>query len=150
MSYYKGGKENGGVDWDVYSSPKDKRIEEKYLPAYGEGDTMATQAVTAVAKLVSKWYRNGDVYDNTYHIKGGCNDLSSYANWLDRYIGGKRKAVSEVLHKIEDVSSHADYENLLCELNGLFDEDFLEELNAEEKTGTIYECDGDFVIVEEG
>ena len=144
MSKYFGGKENGGVDWGMYNSPELMAIEEKYLPDCGEGETMATQAVTAVSKLVYKWYNDGDVFDNTHNLEGWWNNLSSYANWLDKYIGAKRSIVSDILHRIERIHTHAEYEWLLWNLNEQFDEDFLEELNKEPKKGTIYECDGDF------
>ena len=41
---------------------------DKYLPDEGEGKTMATQAVTAMCKIVYRWYNDGDVFDNTYFI----------------------------------------------------------------------------------
>ena len=59
---------------------------DQYLPSRGEGDTMASQIVTAINKLIYKWFNDGDVYDNSYFIQGWCNDISSYANWLYEYI----------------------------------------------------------------
>ena len=61
--------------WSYFN--KFKELNNKYLPDMGEGETKATQVVTAVTKLVYKWYNDGDVYDNTYMMKGWCNDLSS-------------------------------------------------------------------------
>ena len=73
-----------GVSWDYYNKFKD--INEKYLPDEGEGDTLASQIVTAINKLVYKWYNDGDVFDNVNSgLQGWANDLSSYANWLDKY-----------------------------------------------------------------
>ena len=37
-----------GVSWDYYNKFKD--INEKYLPDEGEGDTLASQIVTAINK----------------------------------------------------------------------------------------------------
>ena len=47
---------------------------------------MASQLVTAVNKLVYKWYNDGDVYDNIHSLDNWANDLSSYANWPYKYI----------------------------------------------------------------
>ena len=68
------------VDWSYFD--KFDGIIDKYLPTKGEGETKATQIVTAINKLIYKWYNDGDVFDNTYHLEGWANDLSDYANWL--------------------------------------------------------------------
>ena len=126
------------VGWDYYN--KFEALEDKYLPVRGEGETIATQIVTAVNKLVYKWYNDGDVFDNTYHLEGWANDLSSYANWLWKYTDA-----DEILDKIENCVSESDYEDLLQELTDkLHDEGYLEEQNNHEKVGTIYDCDGKF------
>ena len=128
-----------GVDWGVYDAFK--WADEQYLPLRGEGETMATQAVTAVAKLVYKWYNDGDVFDNTHYMGGGCNDLSSYANWLYKYIPRTRV----ILDKIEQTYSDEQYEQLLLELTeATHIPGYLEGLNTKEKAGSIYECDGHF------
>ena len=41
---------------------------DQYLPSRGEGDTMAEQIVTAINKLIYRWFNDGDVYDNSYTI----------------------------------------------------------------------------------
>lgn len=51
------------VDWGSYNKYDD--ILEEYLPSTGEGDSLASQMVTAVNKLIYKWYNDDDVYDNT-------------------------------------------------------------------------------------
>src|SRR5574344_1941687 len=59
---------------------------DKYLPSEGEGDTKATQLSTAVSKLVYKWFNDGDVPDNVHsRLAGWANDISSYANWINKY-----------------------------------------------------------------
>ena len=63
------------VDWSYFD--KFDPLQDKYLPNRGEGDTIATQIVTAVAKLIYKWYNDGDVFDNTWYLDGWLNDLSS-------------------------------------------------------------------------
>lgn len=132
------------VQWDYYD--KFEELIDKYMPARGEGETKATQIVTAVNKLVYKWYNDGDVFDNTSFLDGWVNDLSSYANWLDKCTDLK---ASGILAKIKDCYSDSDYENLLKELaDTMLNEEYLAEQNKFEKVGTIYECDGKFKFVE--
>lgn len=126
------------VEWSYYNKFDD--IMDKYLPPQGEGDKMYNQIVTAVTKLVYKWYNDGDVFDNTYSLEGWANDLSSYANWLYKYADG----ADRILEDIEDCYSEADYEDLLRELADFcLDEDYLNSYDVG-KRGSIYDCDGPF------
>ncbi len=126
------------VSWDYYN--KFEEINDKYLPYKGEGATKAMQIVTAVNKLIYKWYNDGDVFDNTHHLEGWANDLSSYANWLYEHT-----SVGEILDKIEICMNRSDYEDLLQELaDKLLDENYLAEQNEIEKVDTIYSHDGKF------
>lgn len=130
------------VDWSYYN--KFSEIEDMYLPDYGEGDTMATQIVTATTKLVYKWYNDGDVFDNTYALSGWWNDLSSYANWLV-----KNTDRAEVLYDIEKIETEDEYEELLKKLvDSTHNEEYLEEMSRVKKTGSIYSCDGPFFFKE--
>lgn len=132
------------TDWGYYD--KFDGINEKYLPERGEGETVATQIVTAVNKLIYKWYNDGDVFDNTHHLEGWANDLSSYANWLYE----NTKDAWKILNKISDCISDSEYEDLLQELaDKLLNEEYLAEQNKLEKVGTIYDCDGKFKYVED-
>ena len=132
-----------GVEWDYFN--KFSNITDKYLPVEGEGDTKATQIVTAVNKLVYKWYNDGDVYDNTYYLEGWANDLSSYANWLSTYVKKSRK----ILQQIRYIVVGSDYEELLKELaDTLLDEQFLAEQEEITKVGSIYNCSGEFMFEE--
>ena len=127
------------MDWSYFN--KFEWADKKYLPPFGEGDTMATQAVTAVAKLVYKWYNDGDVYDNTHILDGWCNDLSSYANWLRKYVPG----TALILDRIERCYDDSDYEALLADLcEWVETEEKLSELHQREKVGSIYDCDGPY------
>lgn len=127
------------VDWGYYD--KFENLIDKYMPMRGEGETKASQTVTAVNKLIYKYYNDGDVFDNTHHLVGWANDLSSYANWLYEYT----KNAWKILNKISTCYTNEDYEDLLKELaDELFDEEYLAEQNKEEKIGTIYDCDGKF------
>ena len=136
-------KLNEGVDWGYFD--KFDEFDEKYLPRSGEGETLATQLVTATTKLVYKWYNDGDVYDNSNPagMTGGANDLSSYANWLAKYIDGAKP----ILDRIFDLKYGDDskYEEILKDLcDALYDEDYLAQLNEKPKEGSIYNCDGDY------
>ena len=130
------------VDWGYYD--KFEPLFEKYLPDRGEGETKATQIVTAVCKLVYKWYNDGDVFDNSYVLEGWANDLSDYANWL-----WEHTETNEILDKVFNCYNHDHYEDLLKELaDKLLDEKYLESENKIMKTGSIYKCDGKFQFVE--
>lgn len=143
MATYSGGYEMNGVDWEYFN--KFESIDDKYLPDRGEGNTMATQIVTATSKLVYKWYNDGDVYDNTYNLHGWCNDLSSYANWLAKHVNG----CEEILDRISVIRTDAGYEHLLKDLVDLTNtEEFLQPYTLMEKTGSIYDCEGDYKFVE--
>lgn len=111
----------------------------QYLPSRGEGDTMASQIVTAICKLVYKWFNDGDVYDNRYFMNGWCNDLSSYANWLYEYIN-----LTE-LDEIETVKDDEEYSNLLFKIaKKCLNEDYLKQYEEEPRKGSIYEATGPF------
>ena len=126
------------VSWDYFD--KFEPILDKYLPDRGEGDTRAAQAVTAVNKLIYKWYNDGDVYDNTYFLEGWANDLSSYANWLYEWAPN----TASILKEIESVGNDSEYENILKRLADLvLNEDYLIKLD-DNKISSIYEEDGPF------
>lgn len=132
------------VDWNYYD--KFKIFNKKYLPIQGEGNTKATQIVTAVNRLVYKWYNDGDVFDNTYLLDGWGNDLSSYANWLYQ---NTTKTAQIILDTICNCYSNDEYEDLLQKLtNELFTGAYLEEQNKIGKVDTIYEYDGKFKFIE--
>lgn len=132
------------VKWSYYH--KFDELNEEYLPYKGEGKTKATQIVTCVNKLVYKWYNDGDVFDNTKHLDGWWNDLSSYANWLYYYVDEETQGI---LDKVYDCYNDSDYEDLLKELaDKLLDEEFLAKQDKIEKMFTIYDCDGKFKFVE--
>ena len=131
-----------GVDWNYFD--KFDVLDRKYLPSWGEGENMATQIITAVCKLIYKWYNDGDVYDNTHYMVGWANDLSSYANWLDKYTGA-----TYILDRIEDCKTDDGYEHILKDLaDAMYDVEFLAMMEKKQKVGTIYDCDGKFKFVE--
>lgn len=131
------------VNWDYFD--KFEALSDKYLPIRGEGETKATQIVTAVSKLIYKYYNDGDVFDNTHFLKGWANDLSDYANWLYYHTDTRN-----ILNKITVCFSDDDYEELLKELaDKLFDADYLAEQDKIEKVETIYKCIGKFNYAEQ-
>ena len=126
------------VNRDYYD--KYEKLIDKYMPARGEGETKASQIVTAVNKLVYKWYNDGDVFDNTHCLKGWANDLSDYANWLYYHTESRT-----ILNKIVHCFIESDYEDLLQELaDKLLNEEYLAEQNKIEKVESIYKCNGKF------
>ena len=136
------------VDWGYFHKYDD--IVDMYVSNYGEGDNQASQAVTAVLKLVYKYYNDGDVYDNTYHLEGWANDLSSYANWLYKYMDmlptSTTLAITSTMLMIKDCKTESDYEDLLKRIADLIlgDESMLKELSELPKVGSIYDCSGPF------
>jgi len=132
-----------GVNWGFFD--KFQNIIDKYMPSNGEGETKASQVVTAINKLIYKWYNDGDVFDNTYHLKGWWNDLSSYANWLYKNVFESK----HILTTIEEAETDAHYEYILKELAEKFlNEEFLQPLSEQEKVGTIYDCKGKFKYID--
>lgn len=127
-------KEN--VDWDYFD--KFTPIVNEYIPDQGEGETMASQIATAVNKLVYRWYNDGDTYD---YVNGFIGGLSTYANWLYKYVPETRN----ILDSITNVYNDDEYENILKRLADLtLNKEFLWEYSTESMKNSIYECDGPF------
>lgn len=106
---------------------------------------MATQITTAVCKLVYKWFNDGDIFDTTYYLTRGCNDLSSYANWLYIFAPEAR----EILDGITECRTFGDYDDLLYRLCEKCQKmDYLSEYAKKDKIGSIYECEGKFEYVD--
>lgn len=130
------------VSWDYYN--KFDEINDRYLPRFGEGETKATQIVTAVNKLVYKWYNDGDVYDNTCHLQGWANDISSFANWLHQ-----NTEIPFILEDVWKCRSEDDYEYVLREIaDNLFNDEYLERMDQEPKVGSVYNSSGPFKVIE--
>ena len=116
-------------------------IKEKYIPADGERITKAAQIVTAVAFLDYQWYQNGDVFDGSIPFGQGCNDVSSYANWLDKYTD----EAGEILSTFTQCETYDDYYELLLKLCDVFlNEEYLSQYVNKRKIGNIYKCRGRF------
>ncbi len=129
-------------DWDEFS--KDFPNSDEYLPPTGDGDSMGTQASTALCKLVYKWFNDGDVYDNTHGMEGWANDISGCANWLWTNIPETR----EVLDRIESIGDDEDaYTDILYDLCAIVDP-MIPSLLDREKKGDAYNGRGPFNFIE--
>lgn len=119
----------------------------QYMPARGQGDSIASQVVTAINRLVYKWFNDGDVYDNQYALEGWANDLSSEANWLADH--GKNGTYA-ILEQISDCRDEEDYEDILLELceHNLKDKAWLADAAQRPAIGSIYDADGPFKFVD--
>lgn len=134
---------NESVDWNYYNKPEFKEVNEKYLSNEGQGDTLASQIVAVVNKLVYKWYNDGDVYDNVNSgMIGGANDLSDYANWLYEYC----KPAAKILNDIKRCSTDEVYEDILKQLaDTCLNMEYLATMEQPSQ-GDIYNCDGPFLF----
>lgn len=129
------------VEWSYFD--KFSEITDKYLPSEGEGETKATQIVTAICKLVYKYYNDGDIFDNTYELVNYGNDLSSYANWLDAYTDEAGAILDQI--RTFEFDCESCYEDLLQELaDTMLDEVYLVYMHKIPKVGSIYTCSGRF------
>ena len=130
------------VNWSDFN--RFEPVIKLYMPNQGEGDSIASQIVTAVNKLVYKWFNDGDVYDNTHGLQGWANNISSYANWLYKYT-----PAADILERIYNINTEAEYEELLYDLaDMLLDSEWLAQWEESPKSGSIYNCDGPFEFVE--
>lgn len=131
------------IEWSYFD--KFEPILDKYMLPRGEGETIASQIVTAVNKLIYKWYNDGDTYDNTHNLEGWTgNDLSDYANWLFSHTDEKM-----TLKMIFIADTDEDYAEILAKLaDALLDEKYLEPLSTLPKDGSIYDCSGPFKFKE--
>lgn len=134
-------KLNEKLNWKDFSLPEANKIEHEYLPSEGQGDNMMSQAVTAGSKLIYKWFNDGDVFDTRCGLSYWGNDLSSYANWLYKYI----PEVKDILDTIDEVHIDIDYTDLLYDLYiTLYTQEMADKYSSIKAIGSIYRCDGPF------
>lgn len=129
------------IAWSRFD--KFEGITDQYMPRIGEGETIASQIVTAVNKLIYKWYNDGDVFDNRYGLEGWANDLSSYANWLYKNILETRP----ILKRIEQDTEMSYSETLFLLAEKVLTPEFLAKYENKEARGSIYSCEGPFEFV---
>ena len=128
------------------NTPKLDKAIEIYMAPRGEGETLASQCVTAVNKLVYKWWNDGDVFDNVHSgLQGWANDISSYANWLFEH-----KLGADILYRIYRINTEREYEELLEDLcEAVLKEEDLKKLAEQPADGSIYNCAGPFEFTDE-
>ena len=121
-------------------------IFDKYMEMFGEGDTKASQIVTAVNTLIYQWYNDGCVFDTQqqYSWTMDCaNDVSNHANWLDQFTN-----LSDILSDFYDCTTKNCYEELLKKLaDTALNEEYLAPYAKQCKEGSIYDCKGEFKYV---
>lgn len=114
---------------------------EKYATEYKEETCRAHQIAGAINRLYYQWYRNGAVFDGSIPFGTDCNDVSSYANWLDKYTD----EAGEILSTFTQCETYHDYYELLFKLCDVFlNEEYLSQYVNKRKVGDIYKCRGRF------
>lgn len=125
------------VNW--ISFDKFDKIKDRYVHGSGEGDTMAQQMISAVKNIVDSWYRDGNVYDNSYELGGNRKDISTFANWLYTYI----PETKQILDGIKNVKNGEEYEDLLDRLySTIYQDNILNKYSNEEAIDSIFDCAG--------
>ena len=125
--------------WDDAS--KYSEVLDQYLPNVGEGDTIATQASTAVSRIGYRWFNDGDTI--------WTDECQSCADWLYENIDGVKPVIDSlneymfacmpsINRKLYDL-----YGDKLKEIiDAVADENLLKELNDRPLAGSIYNCEG--------
>lgn len=107
-----------------------------YLPMYGEGDSLASQIVTAACRIGYRYINDGDMVRRrrAYYV-------ASPANWLTHHVAGSGK----ILRTMSAARSPAEYETALNELMRLcMDEGMLARAANSPTDGSIFRCAGTF------
>ena len=52
------------------SFDKFNKVLDVYMPAQGEGDNVASQIATAVAKMAYRWFNDGDTVNSDWDVAG--------------------------------------------------------------------------------
>ena len=124
-----------------YGKNKYQYYLEKYATEYKKETCRAHQIAGAIDRLYYQWYQNGDVFDGSIPFGPGCNDVSSYANWLDKYTD----EAGEILSTFTQCETYDDYYELLLKLCDVFlNEEYLSQYVNKRKVGNIYKCRGRF------
>ena len=124
------------------SFDKFNKILDYYMPPRGEGDTMANQIATAVAKIAYRWFNDGDTVSSDWMVAGEtiAGGLSQFANWLYENVKESRPMFNDWLEKFNhNTVSNAEYETFLYDMcTNLLDLDLLDGYFSEEKRDTLY------------
>lgn len=116
---------------------------EEYLPAVGEGDTLASQLATAVCKISYRFLNDGDKCNDVY--------VRSYTSWLEKnsdkfpavkvteghpdsnYMFSMKNALWGLKDNLKGGSYAAAVTNLLT-----YSEEIISSLGNEPKSGSVY------------
>ena len=121
---------------------KFNKVLDIYMPDQGEGESLASQIATAVAKIVYRWFNDGDTVSSKWMVQSGTDEggMSQFANWLYINIADSRPMFRNWLDKFDNESvTDAEYENFLYDMcKNLLDPDFLDGYSTEPKYDSIY------------
>lgn len=128
-------------EWSDWERSDWKKIQDEYLSEKDQSETLLTQAVTCVCKLVYRYFNNNDFYA----VFRSYLDLTTYANWLYEHI----EETNEILDSIFEINSMEEYPDILWKLSEIvFSESFVSKYKNIKAKDNIYECYGHFVHIE--
>ena len=119
------------------------KVLDQYLPASGEGDTMATQVATAVSRIGYHWFNDGDTI--------WTDECQSCADWLYKNVRGfdtviralnKQPFAGEQSLEDDDERYSDIYGDKLKKLLDVSVNLDLEWLNEEPAEGSFFDCEG--------
>lgn len=107
-------------------------ILDEYLPQSEQGNTMATQIVTAANRIIYGWFWNGDMISCFES-----NDVTSPANWLYDYVPEMRKVLDSYPGQYTIDSKMNEFAKNLADV--AFEEKLLSKYKDQPKIDNIYE-----------
>ena len=119
---------------------------DKYMPEIGEGETMASQIVTAVNRIGYRWFNDGDTVSGDIDPKGdgpsfSPGEVSQFGNWLDKNVPEASAVFASWIDALESFDCDvAMYNDFLYELfETLLDEKLLEKYQDKPLADSIYD-----------
>lgn len=121
---------------------KFNRVLDEYMPAQGEGNSVASQIATVVAKMAYRWFNDGDTVNSDWDVEGASmpGGVSYCANWLFVNVDEARSLLRDWLYKFDhEFISGSMYEDFLYDVcTNLLDPDLLDGYVDEPKRDSIY------------
>lgn len=115
---------------------------DEYMPQRGEGETIASQIATAVAKIAYRWFNDGDTVSSAWDVEGASHPggVAQFANWLYKNVDRSRGIFNIWRKKFEkEFITDSMYEDFLYNiLSFLLDPDLLDRYVTEPKRDSIY------------
>lgn len=128
------------INWEDFDSFGP--VLDKYMPEYGEGETMANQIATAVNKIGYRWFNDGDTISGDCEPSNDCaaGEVCQYGNWLDKNVPEASAFFGRWIDTLIGGDCDEDtYKEFLCEMfETLLDEKLLEKYTDEKKVDSIY------------